>query len=72
MNDERLSEGLRRLTLTRNFLPQAEGSCLVELGRNKGYSNGKCPGQRTPLAHWQEQRLAHRRIRYAAQSDAEP
>lgn len=35
MNDKRLSEGLRQLTLTRNYLPHAEGSCLVELGETK-------------------------------------
>jgi ribonuclease PH len=33
--DGRTSEQLRSLALTRNFLPQAEGSCLVELGNTR-------------------------------------
>lgn len=31
-SDNRLPDEIRALTLTRNYLPNAEGSCLVELG----------------------------------------
>ena len=35
IRDNRTTSGLRKLNLTRNYLPYAEGSCLVDMGMTR-------------------------------------
>ncbi len=70
--DGRANDALRPVTITRNWLDHAEGSVLVEFGRDPRAGRRQRHRGRAALAQGQRPGLGDRRVRDAAARDQHP